>query len=110
MILVAVGVTAVDHHLWPDTRLPHLFAGIFHRYPIVVDRLPAAAQDDVTVAVALSDEDRGLAVLGMTEEVMRLARGQDGFGGELHISRGSAIESHRARKPRDHLALHPTLR
>ena len=48
----------------------------------VVGDAAAAAQDDVAFGVAGGDEDGGLAVLGVAEEGVRLARGEDGVDGD----------------------------
>ena len=86
MVLVAIRVTAIDHHLWADAGLLHLLTRLFHRGRIIVHSLPAAAQDDVTVAVTLGDEDCGLAVLGVTEKIVRLSSRQDRLNRNLHIA------------------------
>ena len=65
MVFVAVGVAAVDHDLRADAGLLHLLAGFFYGGGVVVGGVATAAQDDVAVAVALGDEDGGLAVLGV---------------------------------------------
>lgn len=57
VILVAVGVAAVNHDARWDAGLFHLAAGVFDRCGVVVDGLAAAAKDDVAVGVAVGDED-----------------------------------------------------
>ena len=93
VILVAVGVAAVDHDAGWDAGLFHLAAGFFDRCGVVVDGLAAAAKDDVAVGVAVGDEDGGLAVFGVAEEGVRVACGHDGFDGDLYIAGGSVFEA-----------------
>src|SRR5271170_1502873 len=109
MVLVAVSVAAVDHHLWSDARLLHLLAGGLDRSRIEVHGLATAAQDDMTVAIAFGHEDCGLAVLGVAEKVVRMASGQDCLDGDLYIARGPVFEAHGAGEARDQLAVYLAL-
>ena len=101
VVLVAVGVAAVDHDARWDAGLFHLAAGFFDRCGVVVDGLAAAAKDDVAVRVAVGDEDGGLAVFGVAEECVRVACGHDGFDGDLYIAGGSVFEADWAGEPGD---------
>jgi hypothetical protein len=93
VIFVAVGVAAVDHDLGADVGLQHLFAGLFDGGGVKVGGVAATAKDDVAVGVAFGDEDGGLAVLGVAEEVVGLVGGEDGFDGDLGIARGAVFEA-----------------
>ena len=105
MVFVAVGVAAVDHDLGADAGLLHLLAGVFYGGGVVVGGVAAAAQDDVAVAVALGDEDGGLAVLGVAEEVVGLTGGEDGFDGDLHVAGGAVFEADGAGEAGDEFAV-----
>jgi len=105
VVFVAVGVAAVDHDLRADAGLLHLLAGIFYGGSVVVGGVAAAAQDDVSVVIALGDEDGGLAVLGVAEEVVRLACGEDGFNGDLDVAGGTVFEADGAGEAGDELAV-----
>ena len=93
VILVAVGVAAVDHDAGWDAGLFHLATGLFDRCSVVVDGLAAAAKDDVAVGIAVGDEDGGLAVFGVAEEGVRVACGHDGFDGDLYVAGSSVFEA-----------------
>jgi hypothetical protein len=93
VVLVAVGVAAVDHDLWLDAGFFHLLAGGLDGGGVVVGGVASAAKDDVAVAVALGDEDGGLPVLRVAEEVVGLAGGEDGFDGDLDVAGGSVFEA-----------------
>src|ERR1700722_11439764 len=86
-------MAAINHDLRADACFLHLFRGLFDRSCVVVHGLSATAQDEVAVTVAFGDEDRGLAVFGMAEKVMRLAGREDGLDGNLHVAGGSIFET-----------------
>lgn len=105
MVFVAVGVAAVDHDLRAYAGLLHLLAGLFDGGGVVVGGVAAAAKDDVAVAVALGDEDGGLTMFGVAEEVVRLAGGEDGFDGDLHVAGGAVFEADGAGEAGDEFAV-----
>ena len=67
VLLAAVGVREVDHHLFAQAVLGQQLAGSIHVGRAVVGGL-AAAQDDVAVGVAVGLEDGGHAHLGDAHE------------------------------------------
>ena len=105
VIFVAVGVAAVDHDLGANAGGDHLLAGFFDGGGVVVDGLAAAAKDDVAVLIAFGDEDGGLAVFGVAEEVVGLAGGEDGFDGDLDVAGGAVFEADGAGDAGDELAV-----
>ena len=104
VLLAAVGVREVDHHLRAQARLVQHVAGGLHVGGAVVGRL-AAAQDDVAVLVAARLEDRGLAHLGHAHEGVRRLCGQDGVAGHLHAAVGAVLEAHGAGQAAGELAV-----
>src|SRR5450631_1698912 len=51
VVLIAVGVAAVDHDTRRDARFLHLLCGLRHGGSVVIRRLTPAAQDEVTVRI-----------------------------------------------------------
>ena len=51
VVLMAVGVAAVDHDTRRNAGFLHLLCGLRHGGSVVIRRLTAAAQDDVTVRI-----------------------------------------------------------
>ena len=86
MVLVAVGVAAIDHDARLDAGFLHRRDGFGYAVGGVVDLVAATSQDDVRVGVPLGDEDGRLAVLGVAEEGVRMRSGQDGIDGNLHVT------------------------
>ena len=104
VLLAAVAVRDVDHHLLAQARRAQHRAARRHAGVVVVRRL-AAAQDDVAVVVAARLEDRGHAHLGHAHEGMRRARREDGVGGDLDAAVGAVLEADRAAQARGELAM-----
>src|ERR1035437_4850827 len=71
-----------------------------------VDHGPSsAAQDDVAVLITGCHKYRRLPMLGVSQKRMRVGSRQDRFDGNLHVSRGSVLESHRAGEARNQLPM-----
>ena len=105
VVLVAVGVAAVDHDARREAGFLHLGSSIGDACSGVIDHFAAAAQDDVAFAVAGGDEDGGLAVLGVAEESVRVRCGEDGVDGDLDVAGGGVLESDGAGDAGDELAV-----
>src|SRR4029079_12437047 len=63
------------------------------------------AEDDVRFVIAAGDEDCGLAVLGVSEEGVRVSGREDGVDGDLDVARGSVLEADWAGDSGDELAM-----
>ena len=104
VLLAAVAVRDVDHHLLAQAGGAQRLAARGHVGGVVVRRL-AAAQDDVAVVVAARLEDRGHAHLGHAHEGVRRARREDGVGRDLDAAVGAVLEADRAAQARGELAV-----
>ncbi len=92
-----------------DAGLFQCGSGLGNGVSGVVDRLAAAAQDDVAIGVAGGDEDCGLAVFCVAEERVRVRCGENGIDGDLNIAGRGVLEANRARYAGDELAVNLAL-
>ena len=104
VLLAAVGVREVDHHLFAQAVLRQQLAGSIHVGGAVVGGL-AAAQDDVAVGVAVGLEDGGHAHLGDAHEGVRGLGCQNGVGCHFHAAVGAVLEAHGAGQATGQLAV-----
>ena len=95
VLLGAVGVRKINHHLLAQPGLGQKLAGGLHVGGAVVGRF-AAAQDDVAVRVAARFKNGGLAHLGHADESVGRLRGHDGVGSHFHAAVGAVFEAHGA--------------
>src|ERR1700722_20769638 len=99
VVFVAVGVAAIDHDAWRNAGFLHLLSSLGHSAGLVVRRLPATAEDDVTVRIAPGKQNRRLPCLRVPEEGVRIGRGDNRLNCNLHVARGSVLEADGTRKP-----------
>ncbi|MPM90374.1 hypothetical protein SDC9_137495 [bioreactor metagenome] len=104
VLLAAVGVRQVDHHLLAQAGFLQQFAGGVHVSGAVVGLL-AAAQDHVAVLVAARLEDGALSHLGHAHEGVGRLRRQNGVGGHFHATVSAVLEAHGARQAAGQLAV-----
>ena len=104
VLLAAVGVRDVYHHLLAQAGGAQQGAGGFYFSGAVVGQL-AAAQDHVAVVVATGFENGGLAHFGHAYEGMRRLCGLNRVARHLHTAVGAVFEAHWARKPAGELAV-----
>ena len=105
VVFIAVGVAAVDHQLGIESGFGQLLAGGLDVAAAVVG-LFAAAQDDVTVGVAVGVDDGGVAGFGYGQKVVRVAGGADGVDGDFQVAVGAVFEADGAGQAAGKLAVH----
>ena len=71
----------------------------------LVGRGGATVMAQMTVAVALGNEDSRLTMFRVAEKVMRLAGRQNGFDGDLHIAGGAVFKADGTGETRDQFAM-----
>ena len=92
-----------------EARLLERLLGARDRLGVVVRARRAAAQDQVAVGVAARRDDRGDALLGDRQEVVRVGRGADRVDRDLDAAVGAVLEADRHREARGQLAVHLAL-
>ena len=85
----------IDHYLRRQPGFAQAGFDVLHVRRAVV-RLFAAAQNNVTVAVAAGVNDRRVAPLGYRQETVRRAGGVDGVDRHLDGAVGAVLEADRA--------------
>jgi hypothetical protein len=93
-IFATVAVAAVDHDARGYRRLSEIF-GRGVDVGVVIVRLLAAAQDDVTVLIAHGRNNRRVAGLGNRQEMMRRMRGANRVERDSYIAVGAVLEADR---------------
>ena len=104
VLLAAVGMREVDHHLLAQARRAQHGAGRLDIGGRVVGLL-AAAQDQVAVLVAAGLEDRRQPHLGHSHEGMLGLRRDDRVGRHLDAAVGAVLEADRAAQAAGELAV-----
>mmetsp|Transcript_25753 Transcript_25753/g.61161 ORF Transcript_25753/g.61161 Transcript_25753/m.61161 type:complete len:439 (+) Transcript_25753:348-1664(+) len=106
---LAVAMRAVHHHAAVHLGLVEACNGSSDRAFVVVGRIRAAAEDEVTVFVAFRRHDRHRALEGDREEAVGVLGSADGVQCNLHIARRAILEADGHRQARGQLSVHLAL-
>jgi hypothetical protein len=110
VVLAAVRVATVDHQTPLEPRGFEHLHGLRDILSVIVRFSRAAAEDDMTVEIALRCDDGGEALLGDREEVVRVASRSDCLHGDLDRAACTVLEAHRHGQPACELAVHLALK
>jgi hypothetical protein len=105
VLLVAVGVRAVDDDVGRQPGLVQGLLGDLHADRVVVRSPVAAAQDQVTITVAARAHDRRAPLAVDAEETVRSRRRDDGVDGNADVATGAVLEADRGRQAGGYLAV-----
>src|SRR3954471_17735427 len=103
-------MAAIDHDARLYSCFFHPVSSRSYGFGVEVCGLPSATQNQMTVRIAGSQEDRGLSRLRRSQESMRMIRGKDRVNRNLYISGSAILEANRARESGGKLAMDLTLR
>ena len=95
VLLAAVGVREVDHHLFAQAAGGQLLACGFYMIGVVVGSF-AATQNDVSVVVAACFEYGCLSHFGYADEGVGRLCGHDGIHGDFDVAVGAVFEAYGA--------------
>ena len=110
VVLVRVGVAAIDEHLARQPGALEAIVDGVHVVSGVVRPVGAAAQHHVAVRVPVRQHRARAAVAVDAQKRVRLTRGQHGVDGDLDVALGAVLEADRHREPARHLAVRLALR
>lgn len=86
VILIAVGMTAIDHDTWLEPRVLKPAARGSNRIRVVIDAVSATPQDDVAIGITGRREDCRLPMFGMSQKSMWVRGRQNRLNRNLHIA------------------------
>ncbi len=105
VILVAVGMAAVDHDPDRQAGLAEHLLGATDVLGLVVGTMVAAAQHDMHVAVPGGGDDGVATVIVDTEKVVGMQGGVHGIDGDLQIAVGAVLETDGKGKTAGHFSM-----
>ena len=97
-LLAAVAVTEIDHDACRNSGLGKTAAGSIHTGGVVIGFL-ATAQDQVTVLIPGSRDDRGMPGLGHRQKMVGGLGCADRINGDLDVAISAILEPDRAGQP-----------